>query len=409
MKNLSVILIGILGTLLCLPGYSYAHPYQNPYDSYTPGSYNNYVREKNIATRNAKELERHHYQPSSTPKPYSTSTPSYFNAGAAAEEARRKKSKEDYDRRTAEKIATYNDAASRWKAEMLARGRARTAEDHYDLMLMGYRKGYDANVIHNVIGNNIAAYTAMYGKDGPAFKVTGGKEDQADDNLKLMAQSDDPRVKAYFFTKVIEAYPNAGNYGTMGVFKMQGYQYDEAAKNFKAALDLDNTNILFKSGYAAALAFADQLPAAELAYKDLLAVEPSSFSELNLAWVLMRQGKDGEALKHAETAGSIDPDEVGTMLVQAGLQPDVAKAKKLADEATAIRPDLGTGNIASRIFNYAKILHTGKDYLSSMLFLDLAVKADPKNADYVELRYGTNTLLLRHKLASVDAEMLEKL
>ena len=123
----------------------------------------------------------------------------------------------------------------------------------------------------------------------------------------------------------------------------------------------------------------------------------------------MRQGKDGEALKHAETAGSIDPDEVGTMLVQAGLQPDVAKAKKLADEATAIRPDLGTGNIASRIFNYAKILHTGKDYLSSMLFLDLAVKADPKNADYVELRYGTNTLLLRHKLASVDAEMLEKL
>lgn len=49
-----------------------AQPGGNPYDSYTPGSYNNYLREKNNAARNAKELERHHYEPAkSTNKTYS--------------------------------------------------------------------------------------------------------------------------------------------------------------------------------------------------------------------------------------------------------------------------------------------------------------------------------------------------
>lgn len=413
MKKRTLLTMVIFYLLLHGPNYVHAQGYQNPYGSYTPGSYNNYKREQDNAARAAKELQRSHYSPSSSGKtnsnPVINSTPSYFYVGLRAEEERRKRDKEAYDKKNEERAATYNNAAAKWKAEMLARGRARTAEDHYDLMLLGLRKGYNESVVIDVIGRDIAGYTSMYGSEGPSFRKTNGKEDKADASLSLMAMSNEIGVKAYLFKDVIDGYPNAGNYGTMGVYQMELHNYEEAVKNFQNAIKLDNTNGAFKSGYAAALAFADKLPEAEVVYKEVIVQEPSAFSEINLAWVLMRQGKEAEALKHATLASKSDPNEVGAILAQAALETEALKAKQLSDTALAILPDIGTGNIASRLFKYAKLLHSAKDYYSSILFLDLAIKAEPENIDFVELRYGTNMLLKRQKLAAADAETLSKL
>lgn len=334
----------------------------------------------------------------------------YFNCCAAADQARRERLIEQHKQENAAREKAYESGKEHFMADIASKGHARTEADHFDLLLTGMRKGYDGKVIGDVIGYNIADYTKKYVADGPAFKRSGGKEEEADRWLVQLPDVKEPAVRAYLYKSIVAGYPTADNYGKMGVELFNSYQFSEAATAFKQAMDLDKgVNGFYKDGYASALAFAGDLTGAEAAYKKVLADDPNSFAEMNLAWVNIQQGKTSDALHYAAQASAKRPKDAGALLVQAGLQTDASKAKALADAATALRPDIGSGSIPSRIFAYAKLLHGVKDYYSSVLFLDMAVRAEPKNVDFLELRYGTNTVLKRNKQASKDAELLSEL
>lgn len=92
MKGLGIFIMLFLGLVASVQ----AQPYQNPYDSFTPGSYNNYVRERNNAAINAQSLQR-----SMSNNTSSSSGSSYTSA------AQREAQKAEYERIGAELMRAW--------------------------------------------------------------------------------------------------------------------------------------------------------------------------------------------------------------------------------------------------------------------------------------------------------------
>ncbi len=334
----------------------------------------------------------------------------YFNWGATDNYDRQVRLAAQRERDAAVRQAALDNGKSAFAALIAKKGLARTEGDYFDLMLVGMRAGYDGNVIFGVLGNSLADYVKKYGTTGPPFKATGGKEERADRNIIALNTTPAAIWRMGLYSGIVEAYPTAENYGKMAMESFKAAFYDKAALAYDTAIAKDGgVNKFYSEGRAAAYAFAGNLPKAQAAYEQLLHDDPASFAEMNLAWIALRQGDKAGALKYAQTACAKRPEDAGALLAQAILTADTTAAQALADKATALRPDVGKGSIAARTFAYAKLLHAAGDIHSSMLFLDMAVAAEPKNVDFLELRFGANTSLGREKEAALDEETLGKL
>lgn len=334
----------------------------------------------------------------------------YFNWGATDNYNRQVRLRAQIERETAVRQNALDKGISAYTALIAKKGLARTEADHFDLLLVGMRAGYEGNVIFSVIGHSLEEYLEKYGTSGPLFKATGGKEERADKYIIKLNTEKSPIIRVALYQLIIEAYPTAENYGKLAIQQFRGSDYPNAVLAFDTAIAKDGgINKFYSEGRAAAYAFAGDMPKAKAAYEQLMRDDPTVFAEMNLAWIALRQGDKGASLKYAQAASSKRPDDAGALLAQAILTTDVAAAMALADKASALRPDIGKGSIAARIFGYAMLLHAAGDFHSSILFLDMAVAAEPKNVDFLELRYGTNKKLNQEKEAAKDEVTLSNL
>ena len=334
----------------------------------------------------------------------------YFNWGATDNYDRQTRLRAQIERESAVRLHNLNIGIAAYASLIKGKGLARTESDHFDLLLVGLRAGYDSNVIISVIGSNQEEYVMKYGSSGPPFRKTGGKEERADRYMILLNTTPAAYWRVGLYRGIIKAYPTAENYGKLAMENFKANFYANAALAYDTAITKNGgVNKFYSEGRAAAYAFGGNLPMARAAYEQLLLDDPASFAEMNLAWIALRQDDRAAAMRYVRAASAKRPEDAGALLIQAMLTPDAAAAQSLADKATTIRPDVGTGNTAARIFAYAKLLHNAGDFHSSVLFLDMAVAAEPKNVDFLELRFGTNTTLGRAKEAAEDEETLGKL
>ncbi len=334
----------------------------------------------------------------------------YFNWGATDNYDRQVRLAAQRERDAEVRQAALDAGKSAFSALISKKGLARTEGDYFDLMLVGMRAGYDGNVIFSVLGNSLEDYVKKYGTTGPPFKATGGVEERADKYLKELNTEKSPFLRSILYAHIIRAYPTSENYGKLAVEYFAGNEFAKAVLSFDTAIAKDGgINRFYSEGRAAAYAFSGNLTVAKTAYEQILRDDPAAFAEMNLAWIALRQGDKATALKYVKAASAKRPEDAGALLATAILTTDAGAAQRLADGASGLRPDIGQGSIPSRVFAYAKLLHAAGDFHSSLLFLDMAVAAEPKNVEFLELRFGTNTKLNQIKDAARDEETLSNL
>ncbi len=310
---------------------------------------------------------------------------------------------------SAARMAALNSAKARFSALIASRGIARTEADHFDLLLTGMREGIETNAIFGVIGYDIAAYRQMYGSSGAPFVPGDPAALRANAFISAALTEKNPLVRAAFYREAIARFPTAELTQKMADASREAFAYGDAIDGYKKSDAIEGGRFAVLFGWATACAMRGDAAEAEKLYLSALAVSPDAPVHMNVAWVRLLQGNIAGAIESLRKEAALRPGDPGPLLAEAALTADVVAKETLTKKALALRPQLPAGTPGEKLFAQAKYLQSDGAYELSLFFLDLAVAAEPKNIDFLELRYGTNKKLGRNKQADADEVTMGKL
>lgn len=217
----------------------------------------------------------------------------------------------------------------------------------------------------------------------------------------------DPRIKAGIAADMVNNKPSYENYLRLAQSNYEARQYVAADKAYEKATSMQPENATLCYEGANTLAMMGDGAGAEAKYRQALAkgkTFPGIFTKM--AWASFQQGHTADALQHAEKAAQEAPQDAGATLMQAALSP--AGPPRDGHLEKAAQQGIPRGTLTAMLSSHAKKLQAANDFEQSIIFLDLAVAAEPANLDLVELRYGTNKKLGRNTQADADQKLLEQ-
>lgn len=347
---------------------------------------------------------------SSSPVIINNTDRGYSNIGADDRMKRMAAAAARQEQSAREQAAIINNAEGSYRSLIAGMGIAKTAEDHYDLLLVGLRNGIDLRGVHRVIGKDLAQYKTIWGNhpDKP-FYPSDGRMQYAEHAIKVLSDPNFTGDRANFLRDIAKAIPTPDNHRRAGDAALVEYQYDNAIWHFKQVLKEKSHDAEAIAGLAAAQSLEGYYPQAEETFMRIANDNVNADVFTNLARVQLLNGKQVEALKSATAAAELDPIHAGYKLLQAALDKNTAAVNTFSAEATKLMPSLGNGSLISKFIAMARFLHKEGAYQESLIYLDIALPLDPKNLDLLELRYGTNMKIRRDAEALKDEQTINKL
>ncbi len=211
-------------------------------------------------------------------------------------------------------------------------------------------------------------------------------------------------------TEMVKVSGTHSNFFNLGQARMASGQYAAAGDAFSTANLMKRDDFATLAGYGNANVMKGDGADAEKWYNKALAVNGANGDiHLRMAWARFQQGNMSGALQSAENAAALKPSDPGPLLFQAAMLNAGAEREALLNEVASLRKELKRELLVPMLIAYTKWLQANNGLEQSIIYLDLAVAADPKNIDYLELRYGTNKMLSRHKQADADEHTMSKL
>ncbi len=309
----------------------------------------------------------------------------------------------------ASRAAAYEASVSRYRALIADRGVARTEADHFDLLLTGMRENIDYRAMKTVIGDDIEEYRKLYGTSGAPFKPGDPAALRANAFISAALTEKNPLVRAAFYKEAIARFPTAELTQKMADASREAHAYGDAIEGYKKSDAIEGGRFAVLFGWATACAMRGDAAEAEAQYGRALAVSPGAPAQMNVAWVRLQQGNTAGAIESLKKEAAQQPGNLGPLLAEAALTTDAAAKEALVTKAIALRPTLAAGTLGQKLYDHAKYLQGDGAYELSVFFLDFAVAAEPKNIDFLELRYGTNKKLGRSKQADEDELTMSEL
>lgn len=341
----------------------------------------------------------------------------YANIGADEKIKRQEEAGRRNEERYKTNMANLAAAEAKYWELISGHGNAKTAEDHYDLLLTGMRAGIDVNAIFNVIGRNIEGYKAKFGTDpnkpyksGASVAYDAYADAMQKEINKLLAENSNSFSRAYLLKELVKVKPSFVNYYTLGQTCLINYQYADAYEAFWRAHMKEPQHFSTLVGYGDALIMLGNAVEAEKEYKKAIVINGANADLLlKTAWACFMQNKEDDAYALAKAAAVLIPEDAGPYLFLATLFPEGKDREELLNNANAVQNKIKKASLTQMLMSYAKWLQENNATEISIMYLDLAVATDPKNIDCIEMRYGTNKKLNRQKQAAVDEEILNKL
>ena len=309
---------------------------------------------------------------------------------------------EKRERANGARQAAFEQSKAKFKSLITNRGIARTEADHFDLLLTGMRAAIDASSIFAVIGNNIEEYRVQYGTGGAPFKAEDPATLLANMYISAALLERNPLVRTGLYAEAIKKFPTPELTQKLADAYREAHKYTDAIIAYRRSDSIESNRFGVFLGWATACAMQGEAVEAEKLYLRALSLAPGAPVDMNIAWMRMLQKNNAGAIESLKAEAAQHPREPGPLLAEAALTADPdERAKRLKDVAVLL-PELASNSLPQMLFSYAKYLQNDGAYELSIFFLDMAVNVEPKNIDFLELRYGTNKKLGRYKQADAD-------
>lgn len=312
------------------------------------------------------------------------------------------------------RVAMLQRETARFTALIADRGLAATDEDLLDLVLLGQGAGVDGTAIFLVLGNNLAEYRAKFGVDPKRpYRPRDGRVDLADHALRELQKPEhraNPQWAAASYRQVAGGYPTMENFTRWGDAAYNALMFRDAVEAYTQARKLGEQGIGTAFGLALSKAYTDDHAGALALYETILEPSEGVTLPLSMAWVQLDAGRAPEVVRAtARLAYQRDTTDTRALLVLAALTDDARESATLSARAAALEPALTKPSLAAQLYALGRMLQKEGDYPESLLYLDLAVRLDPKSLDYLELRLGTNQKLGRAAQARRDEATMSKM